>query len=215
MKPIFDHIALGAATLDQGVAWMREKFGIEMEVGGEHPRMSTHNRLTRTGSDNFFEVISINPAAPAPAETRWYRMDDPAIRAAVAREPKLLSWIVAVPDIDAALETARSLGLDLGEGIEVSRGDLVWRLSVRPDGDLPEGGTLPVFIQWPEGPHPCMRMPDLGLRIEEIRLAHPDPAWLGKTLDALGVAGMVTISEGAAGLSAELSGPDGRRQILA
>ena len=62
--------------------------------------MSTHNHLMRLGNSAFLEVISIDPDAPAPARTRWFDLDDPAMRARLALsgktsiggEPMVSTW---------------------------------------------------------------------------------------------------------------------------
>ena len=214
MRLVFDHLAIVAADLEAGADWAKETLGVDMTVGGAHPKMGTHNRLTRTGADNFLEIIAIDPEQAKPERVRWYRMDDPAVHALTKTEPHPLSWIVATDDLDAVLTTARGLGLDLGIPVQVSRGNLTWRIAVREDGDLPEGGTLPVFIQWPEGPHPATRMPDLGLSISTLILRHPDPKRLEGLLSALGVRDMVLIEAGQAGIAAEIFRSDGAPVLI-
>tara|TARA_R110002012_G_scaffold52845_10_gene135752 strand:- start:45 stop:692 length:648 start_codon:yes stop_codon:yes gene_type:complete len=214
MKLVFDHLAIVAADLGAGADWAKQTLGVDMTVGGAHPKMGTHNRLTRTGADKFLEIIAIDPDQADPERVRWYRMDDPAIRVATKAAPKPLSWIVATDDLDAVLSNARGLGLDLGVPVQVSRGDLTWRIAVRDDGDLPEGGTLPVFIQWPEGPHPATRMPDLGLSISTLILRHPEPDRLSGLLSVLGVRDMVRIDAGAAGIAAEISRATGSPVLI-
>ncbi len=214
MRLVFDHLAIVAATLEAGADWARERLGVDMTVGGAHPKMGTHNRLTRTGADNFLEIIAIDPEQTEPERRRWYRMDDPMIHEMTQAAPRPLSWIVATDDLDAVLGTARGHGLDLGRPVQVSRGDLTWRLSVRDDGDLPEGGTLPVFIQWPDGPHPAIRMPDLGLSISKLLLRHPEPDRLDRLLSRLGVRDMVQLESGHMGIAAEISRPDGLSVLI-
>tara|TARA_E500000318_G_scaffold86547_1_gene83255 strand:+ start:4055 stop:4735 length:681 start_codon:yes stop_codon:yes gene_type:complete len=214
MRFVFDHLALVAANLDAGASWVRGRLGADMNVGGAHPKMGTHNRLTRTGPDNFLEIIAIDPEQADPGRARWYRMDDPAVHEMTKTAPRPLSWIVATDDLDAVLGVARDLGLDLGEAVQVSRGDLTWRITVRDDGDLPEGGTLPVFIQWPDGPHPATRMPDLGLTISKLILRHPEPDRLDRLLSALGVRDMVELEDGRAGIAAEISRSDGAAVLI-
>ena len=46
-----------------------------MQVGGEHPRMGTHNLLLRLGDSVFLEVLSPNPDAPPPSRPRWFGLD--------------------------------------------------------------------------------------------------------------------------------------------
>jgi len=214
MRLVLDHLALVTADLDAGADWARELLGVDMTVGGAHPKMGTHNRLTRTGAENFIEIIAIDPEQADPGRKRWYRMDDPVVHEMTKTAPRPLSWIVATDDLDAVLGAARDLGLDLGRPVQVSRGDLIWRIAVRDDGDLPEGGTLPVFIQWPEGPHPAMRMPDLGLSISKLILRHPEPDRLDRLLSALGVRDMVQLEAGRAGIAVEISRSDGPSVLI-
>ncbi|MEP3115865.1 VOC family protein [Nisaea sp.] len=214
MRLVFDHLAIVATDLEAGADWARERLGVDMTVGGAHPKMCTHNRLTRTGADNFLEIIAIDPEQAEPGRRRWYRMDDPVVHEMTRAAPRPLSWIVATDDLDAMLGTARDLGLDLGRPVQVSRGDLTWRIAVRDDGDLPEAGTLPVFIQWPEGPHPATRMPDLGLSISKLLLRHPEPDRLGRYLSGLGVRDMVQLEAGHPGIAAEISRSDGPTVLI-
>ena len=65
----FDHIAISAQTLEDGVAAVEAALGVKMAGGGQHPHMATHNRLLGLG-DLYLEVIAIDPAAPAPAWPR-------------------------------------------------------------------------------------------------------------------------------------------------
>ena len=64
------------------------------------------------------------------------------------------------------------------------------------DGALVEGGTLPALIQWPRGPHPASAMADLGLRLEALELAHPEPARLESLLQAIGAGPLATVVPG-------------------
>ena len=41
---VLDHVTIGCASLAQGIAYVRERLGVEVPAGGQHPRMGTHNR---------------------------------------------------------------------------------------------------------------------------------------------------------------------------
>jgi hypothetical protein len=191
-----DHLAIAAATLDGGVAWARETLGVTVPRGGEHPRMGTHNAVARSGSDTYLEILAINPDAPSPDRPRWFGLDDPDIRAELALAPRIATWVVRTTDIAASLSAARAAGLDLGDPIAMTRGDLAWTIACRDNGSLPEGGVLPVLIEWPEGPHPSQRMADVGLRLIEITLRHPQPEQLTAWCEALDVRHLVRIDPG-------------------
>ena len=182
-----DHLAVAAATLDGGVAWAFEKLGVTVPRGGEHPKMGTHNAVAHSGDDTYLEVIAVNPDAPAPQRPRWFGLDAPDVRAELAVAPRIATWVVRTTDMNASLAAARAAGLDLGTPIAMTRGDLQWIIACRDDGSLPEGGVLPVLIEWPEGPHPSRRMSDPGLRLAGITLQHPKPDQLDAWCRALNV----------------------------
>jgi Glyoxalase-like domain len=151
-----DHLVLAARTLDDGVAWCEATLGIVPGPGGEHALMGTHNRLFGIASARFprayFEVIAINPKAPPPGRARWFDLDDPALQRAVAREPRLIHWVVRCDDIRAAVAALRVAGIERGEVLQAERntprGMLRWQITVRADGQRLFGGALPTLIQW-------------------------------------------------------------------
>jgi len=211
----FDHLVIGAASLAQGVAWAEEKLGVDLPPGRTHPRMGTHNRLAALGPTSFLEVIAIDPAATPPARPRWFALDDPAVRDRLERGPRLIAWVAGTADVAASLAQASDAGADLGRAVEMTRGDLLWRISIRDDGALPEGGTLPLLIQWPAGPHPAGRMTGLGLRLETLELRHPEPARLEAVLGAIGAGHLATtVRADRPSLRAVLRSADGARLAL-
>jgi hypothetical protein len=44
-----DHIVIGAATLEDGVRFVKQKLGVDIPPGGKHPLMSTHNHVMQLG----------------------------------------------------------------------------------------------------------------------------------------------------------------------
>jgi Glyoxalase-like domain len=212
---VFDHLVIGAETLEQGLDWAEERLGVVLPPGGTHPRMGTHNRLTALGPTSFLEIIAIDPDAEPPSRPRLFALDDPGVRARLHRRPGLLAWIAGTGDIAASLARAREAGADLGRAVELTRSDLVWLLSIRDDGALPENGTLPSLIEWPEGPHPAGRLTDQGLRLETLELRHPEPAKLDRVLSAIGGDHLVrTVRAERAGLGAVLRSADAARLVL-
>ncbi|MBL4808223.1 MAG: VOC family protein [Rhodobacteraceae bacterium] len=186
----FDHIAIGCETLIQGSEYIESETGILVPVGGEHPNMGTHNCVMATGPDSFLEIISINPAAPKPAQPRWFGLDR------FTGAPRPLAWVCNSTNLDADLEIASSLGIDLGQPTTQTRGDMTWRFAVRADGTIPLAGVAPMLMQWPEMPaHPASKMTDVGLRVE-VSINTPAARQLTELLAALGANVMpVTITE--------------------
>jgi hypothetical protein len=202
-----DHFAIGADTLEQGVVEMETKLGVTVPHGGKHVAMSTHNCVMQSGNESFFELIAIDPDAPAdPGRVRWFTLDDPATQTRLADRPRALCWVVGTDDLDAVIAASP---VDLGEVVLFTRGDRSWRLTVPTDGHLPMGGMLPAFIEWSPGPHPSTGQQDLGVTLNNVRLSHPDPAALMETLTALGVDHLADVIEGPNALSFSLTTPNG------
>ncbi len=207
MNNKIDHIAIGADNLDQGTADMETKLGVVVPRGGKHEAMSTHNCVMQTGNESFFELIAIDPEAPAdPGRVRWFTLDNPATKTRLSDRARALCWVVRTDDLDSVVAASP---VDLGEVVSLSRGDLSWRLTVPEDGSLPMGGLLPAFIEWSPGPHPSTAQQDLGVRLNKVMLSHPNPAELQDILKALHVDHLASISKGNMGLSFELSSPKG------
>lgn len=179
-----DHFAIGADSLEQGVASLRDLLGVEVPRGGKHDAMSTHNCVMQAGKESFLEIIAIDPDAGDPGRIRWFTLDDPATRLRLKERPRALCWVVGTEDLDAIIAASP---VDLGEVVKFTRGERSWRLTVPQDGSLPEGGLLPAFIEWSPGAHPSTGMQDLGVTLTAIRLGHPEPDKLSAILSALGV----------------------------
>ena len=103
-----DHIVVASADLDSGEAWLRERLGVALAPGGAHPGWGTHNRLLQLGGGTYLELIAPDPSQPDPTTPRPFLLDDPGMRARLARSPRLVHWIVrSTGDLDAALAALR------------------------------------------------------------------------------------------------------------
>lgn len=207
MENRIDHIAVGAADLESGVAAMQDKLGVTVPGGSKHAAMSTHNCVMQAGNESFFELIAIDPEAPDPGRVRWFSFDDPKTQARLAERPQPLCWVVNTTDLDAVLAASP---VDLGEIVDFQRGDRTWRLTVPADGHLPEAGLLPAFIEWSPGPHPSTGQQDLGVKLAEVQITTPDPERLQGIFKTLKIDHLATISRGETGLTFVFDGPKGR-----
>ncbi len=207
-----DHFAIGADSLEQGVAALKEALGIEVPRGGKHEAMSTHNCVVQAGKESFLEIIAIDPDAGDPGRTRWFTLDDPMTQARLNERPRALCWVVGTDDLDAVIAASP---VDLGEVVKFTRGDRSWRLTVPRDGSLPQAGLLPAFIEWSPGAHPSSGMQDLGIALKEIRLGHPEPSQLISLLTTLGVEHLARVEQAnKPSLAFILSGSTGEAAIL-
>lgn len=226
MQTHIDHLVIVAQTLEQGVQWCEQTFGITPGPGGEHTLYGTHNRLFKVASPTFpmayVEIIAINPNAVRPkraSPTRWFDMDTPTLQKAVAKEPRLVHFVVNTPDIRAARMAIRMQGIDRGPAVHASRrtnrGTLNWQISVRADGQRLFDGCMPTLIQWgkPEATdplklHPRNTLTRSGVTLQSIEVTHPSAAKLQGAYDAIALP-HVTVKEGPANLKATFQTPKG------
>ena len=243
LKSQIDHIVVVAHTLEQGVAWCEATLGITPETGGEHPQFGTHNRLFKIATPTFplvyFEIIAIKnnatnniavKAINTPAigqnstkNSRWFDMDDAALQAAVAKEPRLVHFVAQTDDIQVGRNALKALGIDRGPAVEASRhtrkGRLEWKITVRDDGQRLFNGALPSLIQWgktgaaePLRLHPRNTLPRSGVSLQSVAITSPTPEKLQAAYSAIGLVG-VAVSEGAANLTVTLKTPKGLVQL--
>ncbi|MDD2925179.1 VOC family protein [Rhodoferax sp.] len=230
MKTQIDHLVIVAATLEQGVQWCEATLGVTPGPGGEHAQFGTHNRLFKIATPSqplaYFEIIAINPEAkwpPPNAARRWFDMDDAALQAAVAVEPRLVHFVANTDNIQAARTALKTLGIDRGPVVHASRhsrrGLLQWQITVRADGQRLFNGTLPSLIQWgqpdaaePLRLHPRNSLPRSGVTLQGISVTHPTASKLQAAYDAIGLDG-VTLATGPVNLTATLHTPKGVVQL--
>lgn len=200
---VFDHIALAAATLEEGVALAEEALGLPLAGGGQHARMGTHNRLCGMG-ELYFEVIAIDPAAPAPPHPRWFALDG------FAGRPRLTNWICRCDDLAAALALSPP---GTGQVMEFERGDFRWQMAVPASGLLPYDGLFPALIRWQGSAHPVQRLPEAGLRLRRLEIAHPQADDLRALLAPRLADPRLAFVPGAPALRAQFDTPHGPRVL--
>lgn len=226
MKTQIDHLVVVAQALELGVQWCEATLGITPGPGGEHALYGTHNRLFKIATPAnplaYFEIIAINPEAKRPANApsrRWFAMDDAALQAAVAVEPRLVHFVANTSDIQAARAALKAQGIDRGPAVQASRysrkGLLQWQITVRDDGQRLFHGALPSLIQWgkpdeaePLRLHPRNSLPRSGVSLQGIAVTHPVAVKLQGAYEAIGLTG-IKVETGPANLSATLHTPKG------
>jgi hypothetical protein len=172
---VLDHFAVAAETLVEGKTYVEEVLGVGLDQGGEHPMFGTHNMLLSLG-DVYLEVIAIDPNAPKPAQARWFNLDN------FSGRPRVTNWVCRSDKLK------RDLGKLLpgtGQMIEVSRGEMVWDITVPKDGKLPLGGQAPAIIDWRGASTPAERLPDRGCRLKKMTLRAPGAITLRSSIGAI------------------------------
>jgi hypothetical protein len=210
---VVDHLVVAAATLAQGVAWCEATLGITPGPGGRHELMGTHNRLFKIASASYprayFEIIAIDPEAPAPGRPRWFGLDDPALQQRLIDEgPRLIHFVARSSMLDMHRWGLIAVGCKPGDPVAASRetpqGLLSWQILLREDGGLDCGGALPTLIQWP-GAHPADTMPDSGVTLESLTVTGVPP----RASDVLRLRGVTMQAGLGPALSATLATPLG------
>jgi hypothetical protein len=198
---VFDHLAVSASTLAEGVAAVEDLLGLPLQPGGQHPHMATHNRLIGMG-DLYLEVIAADPSQPAPAWPRWFDLDH------FSGRPRLTNWITRTDDLAAALAECPP---GTGTPLALHRGAYRWIMAVPPDGRLPYDGAFPALTQWQGAAHPRQSLPDQGLRLSRLEIAHPDAASLAPLIARLCPDPRIAVVNGPhKALRAELVTPRGK-----
>jgi catechol 2,3-dioxygenase-like lactoylglutathione lyase family enzyme len=187
-----DHLVVVTQDLRQGCDWVEERLGVRPQPGGKHAAMGTHNALLSLGKHFYLEVIAVDPEGAKPSRPRWFDLDEPRMRAAMAEGPHLAHWVARTDDIDAAAERLP----DLGAPTPMARGDLAWRITIPEDGHRPGRGLVPTLIQWPGDRHPTDAMADSGRRLVAIAGEHPEPALVRAELATLGLSDTMKVTYG-------------------
>lgn len=165
---VFDHIAISAETLAQGVEAVETALGLPLAGGGQHAHMATHNRLLGLG-DLYLEVIAADPSLPAPPYPRWFDLDT------FTGPPRLTNWVARCDDLAAEIALSPA-----GTGIpaQLERGDFRWEMAIPANGKLPFHGAFPALIHWQGNLHPTHRLPESHARLIRLEIAHPEAATL-------------------------------------
>jgi glyoxalase-like protein len=186
---------------------VRRALGVEMQQGGEHVRMGTHNCLLKLGPKLYLEVIAANPAVPHPGRPRWFQLDEPES----VRAPRLATWAARCDDIRVA---ASASPVPLGSIEAMSRGNFEWLITVPEDGKLRLGGLAPTLIQWRSAVHPADSLKDLGCSLIRLEGVHPSPEEVMGMLRSIGFEGKFPLSQGEPGLVARIRTPAGERRLV-
>lgn len=177
-----DHIVIAAASLREGADYVQSILGVKIPQGGLHQTMGTYNHIMQLGNDAYLEVIAINPEAQAPAHPRWFGLDSSVMRTAIAKQPRLITWVMNTADIK---QLVKNVNFDVGVPTALSRNQLKWAIALPDDGRLLADGMLPYCIQWLSKPHPSRGMADMGCLLQSVTIHHNRPRWITDRLDAM------------------------------
>ena len=172
MNSSIDHIVIGAGNLISGTKILETKLSTKFSPGGEHQMMGTHNKLLKLQSDIYLEVIANNQKADNPSRPRWFSLDEVKTKEKIQHFPRALCWVLKVDNIE---NTVKKCGYNPGEILQISRGELIWKITVPTNGMLVDNGVLPALIEWPSSQHPSKKLTNNNLSINTLSLFHPEP----------------------------------------
>lgn len=199
-----DHIAISGETLAEARDLVEDALGVPMQPGGRHAVFHTHNALLGLEDGLYLEAIAIDPDAPAPERPRWFDLDR------FEGPPRLTNWICRTSNLSEILE---QVPIDLGQPIDLQRGDLRWQMAVPADGVLPYDNCAPAVIAWQGGQHPAARLKSQGIRLRELVILHPQIGILADYLRPYLSDPRVAFEMGAPACVAVFDTPHGLRRL--
>ena len=169
-----DHFMYAVASLDEGVHWARETFGVAPAPGGSHRGLGTRNALLSLG-ESYLELI-----APDPAQRSAGTLGE---RLAGLAEGGLVTW--AASGNLAAIAQQLSIDGVPCTGPRRTRRDsdagvLEWDLLFPARGVF--GGCMPFFIDWLACAHPAQTNPVAGV-FDGLSLSVPEAAAFGALME--------------------------------
>jgi hypothetical protein len=175
-----DHLIYLSTDLDDDINELEHLLGVRAIAGGRHPRWGTRNALISMGETNYLEILAPDPDRPSPETPTILGLDR-------LDRSRLVSWAAKESDLEARVEAAARVGVELGEILPGSRERtdgtiLSWTLT-DPEVSLGDG-LVPFLIDWGDSEHPALGAPR-GCTLLALRAEHPDPALLEWMLEAL------------------------------
>ncbi len=199
MAARIDHFMYAVASLDDGIEWAGDTFGVAPAYGGEHVGLGTRNALMSLGSA-YLEIIAPDPAQPV-AGTLGEQF-------AGLTSGGLVTW-AAEGDLSAIAAALSDCGVTtVGPNRtqrQTAEGELlVWEL-LFPSRSA-HGMRMPFFIDWLQCPNPRDTNP-VGGEFQSLTITTPDAADLQRTLAAIGLE--VPVAEGEPALAVSIAARDG------
>ena len=193
MNSRIDHIVIGAANLISGTKILETKLSTKFSPGGEHQIMGTHNKLLKLQSDIYLEIIANNPNVDKPSRQRWFSLDEARTKEKIKHSPRALCWVLEVDNIE---NTVKKCGYNPGEILQISRGELTWKITIPSNGSLADNGVLPALIEWPSDQHPSKKLTNSKVSLNKLSFFHPEAYKIKNIISNLIESDLIRVSEG-------------------
>jgi hypothetical protein len=198
VRAAVDHLLLGVADLETGMAWVERITGVKAVVGGSHPGVGTRNALLSLAGEQYLEIIAPDPLQSA---------DNFRIDLRTLTEPRLIAWAASTTDIQSLAMTGRETGHQPVGPRDGSRTTpdgktLRWQtLGVLNPFGLQGAEPFPFFIEWDaDTVHPSRESPP-GCEFLSFEIEHPDAVGLTDRCRTRCMSGCQTIEAHARGAS--------------
>lgn len=210
---LFDHLILGCADLDRGIAFVEQRTGLRAVFGGVHPGRGTRNALLSLGERRYLEIIAPDPEqniAPGASVPGARPLQVAKLRE--TKEPRIFGWAAHRDNLEQFAARLRETKIEfVGPGAgSRTRPDgkvLRWKTVALKDD---QRGLLPFFIEWsPDSVHPSVDAPK-GCTLQSFSAAAPNPDNLAKTIKLLEIDLPISSSADELSLHALIVGPKGR-----
>jgi hypothetical protein len=203
MLPDVDHVVYAVPDLADGITTIGRLLGCEAVPGGRHENWGTRNALVSLGEACYLEIIGPDPEATSNENPVLFGID-------ALKKPRLATWAAKGHDLEATIERASTVGVDLGAVLHGSRqlpdgSVLAWRLT-DPFAERLDG-CVPFFIDWGDSPRPGATLPR-ACELLDLTIAHPDAARVESALSAVG-APMDVTAQAKVAITAKILTPDG------
>lgn len=190
-----DHFMYAVPSLDEGMQWAQDTFGVAPAYGGEHIGMGTCNALLSLG-ETYLEIIAPDPAQSLSGNLGAKFADLSAgglVTFAVQGALSEIATVLTNHGID-------SRGPNRTQRKTTSGEVLVWELLIPTRTSF--GARLPFFIDWLDCPHPAGTNPMAG-QFEELIIRDPEATALSAVFGDIGLS--QTVDSGDPSLVARLS----------
>jgi Glyoxalase-like domain len=189
-----DHLSVIAPNLAEGVAHVRACLDLDVPFGQRHLGMGTYNHLLQLGGRIYLEIVALDPDAEPPHRARWFGLQD---RKKVRREwdagQRLRGWVAGVDDLDSVLRGREAV---FGRKVALPADNPSFDFAVPDDGSLPLDGAVPSLIDRRGKPRSMATMADLGARLRDVSLEHPEADALLARLADLRIDPLLTMRQG-------------------
>ena len=210
MKSRIDHFVVGANNLISGTSILESKLSTTFSPGGEHQIMGTHNNLLKLQSNIYLEIIANNPNVDNPSHPRWFSLDEERTKEKIQNSPRSLCWVLAVNNIENSI---KKCGYNPGSILQISRGELTWKITVPSNGMLIDNGVFPVLIEWQNDQHPSKKIINSNVSINMLSLFHPEPNKIKEIISNLIESDFIHILKGVPRIEFTLNTPNGKFMI--